>query len=130
MIIRKAIASDIADIQRLIDKATQNGKILKRKAKEIRANLGAFIVAEEDEILIGCCALEVYNQKLAEVRSLAVAREWQRQGVATELLAACMKAARKRGVFEVLAITDRQNLFKRHGFAEQLHGQKALFTRP
>jgi len=27
-------------------------------------------------------------------------------------------------------ITNRENIFKRHGFSEQLHGQKALFLRP
>jgi len=79
--------------------------------------------------VVGCGALEVYNQKLAEVRSLAVASERQRKGVATALIAACVKEAKRRGVYEVLAITDRLNLFKRHGFSEQLHGQKALFLR-
>lgn len=128
--IRRAIDSDVADIHRLIEKATRNGKILKRKPNEIRKTLRAFFVAEEDDEVIGCCALETYNQKLAEIRSLAVATERQRKGVATALISACMKEAARRGIFEVLAITDRQNLFKRHGFSEQLHGQKALFVRP
>lgn len=130
MLIRDAIDADVQTIHRLIKKATKNGKILQRSTKEIRANLRAFIVAEEDGEVVGCCALEVYNQKLAEIRSLAVAVERQRKGIASALLDACMKEAAKRGIFEVLAITDRQNLFKRHGFSEQLHGQKALFTRP
>ncbi len=130
MLIRHAIDADVPVIARLISKATRNGKILKRQPKEIRYNLKAFFVAEEEGEVIGCCALEIYNQKLAEIRSVAVTKERQRKGVATAMLNACMKEAQRRGIFEVLAITDRLNLFKRHGFSEQLHGQKALFIRP
>ena len=130
MLIRKAIESDVPVIHRLIEKATRNGKILRRTTKDIHKNLGAFIVVEEDHGVIACCALEIYNQKLAEIRSLAVLQERQRKGVASALIGHCVREAARRGVFEVLAITDRQNLFKRHGFSEQLHGQKALFVRP
>ncbi|MBV9080244.1 MAG: GNAT family N-acetyltransferase [Elusimicrobia bacterium] len=130
MLIRKAIDADVPAILHLIEKATRNGKILKRSSDDIRRNLAGFLVAEQEGAVIGCCALEIYNQKLAEVRSLAVAQERQRKGVASALISASVAAAEKRGVFEVLAITDRLNLFKRHGFSEQLHGQKALFLRP
>lgn len=129
MMIRKAEPADVPTIHRLIEKATRNGKILKRTTDDIQHNLPAFVVADEDGAVIGCCALEVYNRKLAEIRSLAVAQERQRKGVATALISHCVKEAERRGVFEVLVITDRQNLFKRHGFSEQLHGQKALFLR-
>jgi amino-acid N-acetyltransferase len=129
MIIRDAHNADVPTIHRLIEKATRNGKILKRTPDDIRHNLAAFFVAEVDGEVIGCCALEIYNKKLAEIRSLAVAQERQRKGVASALLSHGVKEAARRGIFEVLAITDRQNLFKRHGFSEQLHGQKALFLR-
>ena len=129
MLIRKAHHADVPTIHRLIEKATRNGKILKRTTDDIERNLAAFVVAEEEGDVIGCCALEVYNKKLAEIRSLAVAQERQRKGVATTLIAHCVREAEHRGIFEVLVITDRQNLFKRHGFSEQLHGQKALFLR-
>lgn len=129
MMIREANLADVPALHRLIEKATRNGKILKRSPKEIRRNIGSFFVADEEGRIIGCCSLEVYNRKLAEVRSLAVAQERQRKGVATALIARCMKEASRQKVQEILAITDRQNLFKRHGFSEQLHGQKALFLR-
>jgi amino-acid N-acetyltransferase len=129
MLIRHANPQDAPAIHRLIEKATKNGKILKRSPGEIKKNLSAFLLAEEDGVIIGCCSLEIYNRKLAEIRSLAVAQERQRKGVATALIERCVREAARRGVMEVLVITDRQNLFKRHGFSEQLHGQKALFLR-
>jgi amino-acid N-acetyltransferase len=129
MIIREANLADVPVIHRLIEKATRNGKILRRSPKEIRRNIGSFFVAEEEAAVIGCCSLEIYNRKLAEIRSLAVAHERQRKGVATALIEKCLGEAERQHVLEVLVITDRQNLFKRHGFSEQLHGQKALFLR-
>lgn len=80
--------------------------------------------------MIACCAIELYNKKLAEIRSLVVKQEHERKGIASLLLDQCLREAKKKKVYEVLVITDRENLFKRRGFSEQLHGQKALFLRP
>jgi len=129
-VIRKAALNDVNAIHDLIMAATQSGKILKRSPEEIRKVLRRFYVVEAEGRLIACGALEVYNKKLAEIRSLAVDSAHQKKGIASALLDACLKDAKKKGIYEVLAITDRENLFKRRGFSEQLHGQKALFLRP
>ena len=128
--IRKARGADIPTILNLIHIGTESGKILKRSPSDVRRNIRHFWAAEEEGQLVACCSLEVYNRKLAEVRSLSVRPDRRRQGVASALIAHCLKEARRRRVYEVLAITDRERLFKRQGFAEQLHGQKALFSRP
>lgn len=128
--IREARGSDLASILHLINSQASNGKILKRTRNEIRKVLRSFFVAEERGHIIGCCALEVYNKKLAEIRSLAVAPGSQKKGIASELLKKCIESARKKKIYEVLAITDRDGIFSRRGFSQQLHGQKALFLRP
>jgi amino-acid N-acetyltransferase len=128
--IRKAKVADIPAILHLIHIGTDTGKILKRTPADVRRNIRHFWVAEEEGEVIACCSLEVYNQKLAEVRSLSVAPARRRKGVASGLVAHCLREARRRKIYEVLAITDRMDLFKRQGFSEQLHGQKALFSRP
>jgi amino-acid N-acetyltransferase len=135
-VIRNARSADVQAILGLIELGTESGKILRRTPHDVRKNLRHFFVAEapvgRDGILeiVACCSLEVYNRKLAEIRSLTVRPDYRRKGMATALVDKCLKEARRRRVYEVLAITDRENLFKRVGFAEQLHGQKALFTRP
>ena len=128
--IRQAGSADIPAIYRLVLDATRRGKILRRSRSDIAKSVHHFWVAEEDGRLIACCALEIYNRKLAEIRSLAVSSESQRKGIATGLLHHCLREAKRKKVYEVLAITDRENLFRRLGFSEQLHGQKSLFTRP
>ena len=128
--IREAAGKDLPDILRLINFHASHGKILRRTRKDVRKALRGFMVAEEAGRVIGCGALEIYNQKLAEIRSLAVEGEHQKKGIATALLKRLIETARKRKVYEVLAITDRYAFFSRNGFSQQLHGQKALFLRP
>lgn len=117
-------------IHSLILEATKRGKILFRTKSDIRRTLRHFWVAEKEGELVACCSLEIYSKKLAEIRSLAVDKNHEGEGIASALLEQCLLEAKKKKIYEVLVITDRENLFKRKGFAEQLHGQKALFLRP
>lgn len=74
-----------------------------------------FFVAEENGI-IACCALEVYSKRIAEIRSLAVLPEYRGRGIATQLVEACMDAARTQGIYELLAITSAVEFFEKRGF--------------
>ena len=85
-----------------------------------------FFVAEEGGKIVGCCALEVYSQRLAEVRSLAVAKEHQGKGIGTGLIEACLAAAKEKGVQEVLTITSALPLFEKHGFGPFKNEKYAL----
>ena len=129
--IREATGKDLISILGLINKQSNNGKILKRTRKDVRKVLRSFHVAEdEDGVVVGCAAIEIYNKKLAEIRSLVVTPAHQRQGIATALIERLVAIAKKKEVYEVLAITDRSDVFDPHGFSQQLQGQKALFLRP
>lgn len=83
----------------------------------------AFFLAEEDGAIVGCCALEIYSQRLAEVRSLAVMQEHQGKGIASALVDACVARAKERGVYEVLSITGAPAFFEKHGF-NTFHSEK------
>ena len=118
--IRKARNKDIRAIRTLV------GKFPRFLMKET-PNIAAFFVAEEEGHIIGCCALDIYSKRLAEVRSLAVANRHQNRGIATVLVNRCLEEARQRGIQEILAITSREKLFKRLGFGP-FHKEKfALF---
>jgi N-acetylglutamate synthase-like GNAT family acetyltransferase len=128
--IREANGKDLMPILALINKQANNGKILRRTRKDVRKVLRSFFVAEDDGEVVGCGAIEIYNKKLAEIRSLVVSPSHQRQGIATELIKRMLQVAKKKEIYEVLAITDRDDVFDEHGFSQQLQGQKALFFRP
>lgn len=82
-----------------------------------------FFVAEEDGVIIACGALEIYSQRLAEVRSFAVLPEHQGKGIASALVDACLARAKERGVYEVLSITGSPAFFEKHGF-KTFHSEK------
>ena len=130
MLIRKAKLHDVSSVYLLIGAATQRGKILKRSLKDIEKAIHHFWVLEHEGKVVACCAIEIYSKKLAEIRSLAVDARKERKGLASQLLERCIREAKRKKIYEVLAITDRENVFRRLGFSEQLHGQKALFLRP
>ena len=128
--IREANGRDIPAILHLINNQANTGKLLKRTRKDVRKNLREFFVAIEDGRAIGCCAFDVYSEKLAEIRSLVVEERNQGRGVATALIERCLEKARRKKIYEVMVITDRESIFRRFGFSEQLQDQKALFVKP
>jgi len=76
----------------------------------------AFFVAENEGLVVGCCALEIYSRRLAEVRSLAVAKDFQRRGIAKQLIRACIAAAKEHAVYELFCITGNPDFFQKQGF--------------
>lgn len=128
--IRKAVKGDLEQIYLLISSAAKESKILPRTKEELLSVISGFYVSEEKGQIVGCCSLEIYNKKLAEIRSLVVDPSFRRRGIARELINACIKEAKEKNIYEILTITDRVNLFERHGFASCLNNQTALFIKP
>ncbi len=123
MNIRHAGPKDLGKIRKLI--AEYPDVLLQEhlpRAKE-------FFVAVQKEKIIGCAALVIYSKRLAEVRSLAVSKDAQGKGIATKLIKACLKEAKKQGVKEVLAITGALSLFEKHGFGA-LRKEKYALLKP
>ena len=54
---------------------------------------------------IGCAALAVIWENLAEVRSLAIAKPWRGNGFGNILVDECCKDARRIGIDRVFALT-------------------------
>lgn len=129
--IRMARAEDVPGILRLIQSYVEQRKLLARTLGEVDELLPNFFVAvTENGEIVGCCALEIYSAKLAEVRSLAVAPEIQGLGVGRRLVNACVERARLRKVLEVMAVTSSDGFFQSCGFDYTLPGEKrALFLQ-
>jgi amino-acid N-acetyltransferase len=76
-----------------------------------------FFIAIENGGIVGCCALEIYSKRLAEVRSLSVDQKHQGRGIAASLIRHCLRLARQKNIYEVIAITGAQPLFEKFGFS-------------
>lgn len=116
VIIRPAQPEDINTLAALIREFVDEGKLLPRTLDELEELMDSFFVAELDGELLGCAALEIYNKKLAEIRSLAVSRRAQGHGVGRKLVQACVDRAKERDIFEVMAISASDEFFRAVGF--------------
>lgn len=87
----------------------------------------SFFVASAGGRLVGCCALQVYSKRLAEVRSLAVHPDFQDLGVASKLVECGIRRAKERGVRELFAVTSQTTFFGRLGFATFRREKTAMF---
>jgi amino-acid N-acetyltransferase len=128
--VRSARGADIAALAELIEPVVQQRKLLRRTIDELTLLLPNYVVAEIAGRIVGCAALEIYSSKLAEIRSLVVAPEFQGQGIGKRLVEACVERAREENVLEVMAITSSEEFFRSCGFDFTLPGEKkALFLQ-
>jgi amino-acid N-acetyltransferase len=74
-------------------------------------------VAERAGRLVGCGALTIEWDNLAEIKSLAVVRTYQRRGIGRRLVKACLAESRRLGIGRVFALTSSPAFFERLGFA-------------
>jgi amino-acid N-acetyltransferase len=129
--IRSARPEDVPKILALITPFVSGGKLLQRTFEEIRDLVPTGFVAERGQTVVGFAALEVYSKKLAEIRSLAVSPDQQKQGLGSQLVKACVDLAVSRNILEVMVVTSSEAFFRDCGFDFTLPGEKkALFIQP
>jgi len=116
MEVRNARVSDGKTISTLINYYAEHDKMLFRSLAEIYENLQTFSVAEENGVVIGCCALEVIWSDLAEIKSLAIAPEHRSRGVGKRLVTTILEQARQLGVPQIFALTLEPGFFQKLGF--------------
>ena len=127
VIIRKATHSDLPTIETFLKQFVKSGKLLPRTFQELESLLDTLFIAEMDGNLLGTAALEIYNHKLAEIRSLAVAPDTQGSGVGKKLVEACVELARERNIYEIMAISSSEAFFKACGFDFTLPNERKAF---
>jgi len=121
--LRKAKITDITQIQKLINAFARQDLMLSRSLNELYENIRDFWVAEERGRIIGCAALHISWDDLAEIKSLAVAKNRQGKGLGRELAMACLSEAAELGAKKVFALTYKPDFFKKLGFKKVRHAQ-------
>ena len=114
----KATLNQAKEIHKLVKKAATEDKMLPRALGEIYESIRDFFVAINDETgeIIGCCALQITWEDLAEVRSLAVIENATGQGIGTALINSCLEEAKQLKIKRVFALTYVSELFIKIGF--------------
>lgn len=116
--LRKARILDVPQIHGLVNSFAAQGAMLGRSRSELYEGLRDFFVLEREGVVLGCSALHINWEDLAEVRSLAVAAEMQGQGLGKTLVNACVDEARSLGIARVFALTYRAKFFEGLGFSK------------
>ena len=116
MNIRSAKIPDVRAIYSLINFYAERDKMLFRSMADIYENLQAFIVAELDGNVVGCCALQIVWSDLAEIKSLAVDEANTEKGIGKMLVEAATEQAAELGLPRVFALTLNPDFFEKMGF--------------
>src|SRR5215475_13899569 len=115
---RDAILPDAEKIHELISSYSGDGTLLPRNFAEICENVRDFVVLEHRGKIVGCGALHLYGQHLAEIRSITVDPKFQRQGGGRRLMQALMEEAEKHAVTCICLFTRKPEFFAHLGFSE------------
>jgi amino-acid N-acetyltransferase len=114
--IRSARTSDIKGIRRLIDSYAPQGRLLTKETVTLYESVQEFTVAVEGDQVVGCGALHILWEDLAEVRTVAVSDTMRRKGVGHQILDAIIERAQNIGVQRIFCLTFETEFFGRHGF--------------
>jgi len=118
MEIRSARTSDIKGIRTLIDTYAIGGRLLTKETVTLYESVQEFTVAIDNNKVVGCGALHVLWEDLAEVRTVAVVESLQGTGVGHKIMQAIEERARAIGVSRIFCLTFETEFFGRHGFEE------------
>jgi amino-acid N-acetyltransferase len=115
--VRRARTGDIRQIKALVDRYA--GRVL--LAKELVTLYEAvqeFWIAEQDGDVVGCGALHVLWEDLAEIRTVAVTPESVGKGIGHAVVDRLVEVARDLGLARVFVLTFETEFFARHGFVK------------
>jgi amino-acid N-acetyltransferase len=116
--VRRAVTHDVSFIRRMVDNYTLDGRLLAKAWVNLYEDVQEFLVADSGGEVIGCGALHVMWEDVAEVRTLAVDPDHLRSGVGSAILESLIAQARTLGVRRVFCLTFETSFFARHGFQE------------
>jgi len=116
--VEKARISDVTQMHQLINYFADKDEMLARSLSEIYENIRDYFVVRQDEQVIACGALHVMWSDLAEIKSLAVVEDKQRQGFGDQLVAVCLNEAKELGIPTVFCLTYKPAFFERLGFTQ------------
>jgi amino-acid N-acetyltransferase len=115
--VRRARTADVRAIRDLVEPLTATRVLVAKDAVAYYEGLQQFRVAEVDGRVLGCGALHVLWEDLAEVRTLAVHQDALGQGIGGRVLEALLQDARDLGIERVFCLTFEVAFFGHHGFA-------------
>ncbi len=114
--LRKAGVRDVEPILDLVNGLATDQVMLPRSPASVVENIRDFLIAEVDGAFAGCGALAIIWTDIAEVRSIAVASDYQKLGLGRRLAEELLREAEALGLARVMAFTYVPGFFEKLGF--------------
>lgn len=115
--IRQAKATDVNAIYELIKSHSDHQLMLPRSKYKIASRLQGFVVVENtQQQIVGCGALVILWDDLAEIQSLSIARESQGKGYGKKIVQLLLDRAKALEIPKILTLTYQVEFFSKLGF--------------
>lgn len=128
-VVRKARLSDVNDMFRIVNYYADRQLMLPKTQLQLYENLRDYSIAcdpANPKGALGCGALHIYWENLAEIRALAVAPGMARRGIGTLVVDSLLEEARELGIEQVFLFTYEPTFFGRFGFIQVEHSALPL----
>jgi amino-acid N-acetyltransferase len=116
--IRRATTGDVRKIRELVDAYTADRRLLSKATVTLYEAVQEFWVAEENGRIVGCGALHVMWEDLAEIRTVAVDPASRGRKIGHQIVTRLIDQARELGVARVFCLTFETRFFGTFGFTE------------
>jgi amino-acid N-acetyltransferase len=117
--IRRARTADIKAIRRLVDAYTDDRRLLSKATVTLYESVQEFwVAADADGKILGCGALHVMWEDLAEIRTVAVDPRYRGRKIGHQIVDRLLGVARELGVSRVFCLTFETRFFGSFGFTE------------
>jgi amino-acid N-acetyltransferase len=116
--VRRARPGDVRGIRRLVDLYAAERRLLSKATVALYEDVPEFWVAERtaDGAVVGCGALHVMWEDLAEVRTIAVDPDCRGHKIGHRIVSELLSAARELGIRRVFVLTFETRFFASFGF--------------
>ncbi|PFG34182.1 amino-acid N-acetyltransferase [Sanguibacter antarcticus] len=118
--LRPALPRDVRSIRGLVEPYAARRILIAKEAVAYYETVQEFVVADagsrEAPDLVGCGALHIMWEDLAEIRTLAVDDGRLGTGIGHEIVSRLVERARDLGLRRVFCLTFEVDFFHRHGF--------------
>jgi amino-acid N-acetyltransferase len=123
VVVRRARTGDVRGIRRLIDIYSGGRRLLSKPTVTLYEDVPEFWVAVRpvDDAVVGCGALHVMWEDLAEIRTVAVDPEYRGRKIGHRIVSELLSTARDLGIRRVFVLTFETRFFGSFGF-EQIDG--------
>src|SRR5881397_3695439 len=122
--VRKARISDVPALHGIINYYAEKQLMLAKTHLQLYENLrdySAAVDASDETLVLGCGALHLYWENLAEIRALAVQPRTARTGVGSALVTRLIQEAREFALRQVFVFTYVPEFFARFAFKQVEH---------